>query len=346
MSLVTNKLFRGARMHWGAPIYLNFLLLIPALVAFFIFASIRKKKLLEIFGNKDIVQRLSVSKSMAKEKASRILILIASCFLILALARPQIGARLTMTKRQGVDVIIAIDTSSSMMAQDIKPSRLEKAKLEVASLIDKLKGDRVGILTFSGTSFVQCPLTLDYNAAKMFLNIVAPGMMPRPGTAIGDAIDKATRAFVKKQRKHKVLVLLTDGEDHQTKPIEAAKKAKKQGIVIYAIGIGTKKGEPIPLIDESGSVSGYKKDKSGEVVMSRLDDATLQKIALITDGKYYRATGREFELDRIYDEISKMEKKELSNRLFMQHEDRFQYFLAVALILLCIEFAMGDRKRA
>ncbi|MDP8230325.1 MAG: VWA domain-containing protein [Candidatus Gorgyraea atricola] len=333
-------------MHWGTPVYLNFLLIIPLLVVFFVFISINKRKAMNRFGDSSLVERLSVSKSAQKERASRILIVIITLFLILAFSRPQIGTKLTMTNRQGVDVMIAIDTSSSMMAQDIKPNRLEKAKLEVASLIDKLKGDRVGILTFSGTSFIQCPLTLDYNAAKMFLNIVAPGMMPRPGTAIGEAIEKTTKAFVKKQRKHKVLVLLTDGEDHETSPIEAAKKAKKEGIIIYTIGIGTRKGEPIPLIDESGNVTGYKKDKDGEVVMTKLDDSTLQKIALITGGKYYHATPREFELDKIYDEISKMEKKELSSRLFMQYEDRFQYFLAIALILLCIEFVIGDRKRA
>ncbi|MFC1620856.1 VWA domain-containing protein [Candidatus Omnitrophota bacterium] len=332
-------------MHWGAPIYLNFLLLIPALAVFFILVSIRKKRALEVFGDRDLLQRLSVSKSVAREKASRILILIAACFLIIALARPQIGTRLTMSKRQGVDVMIAIDVSSSMMAQDIKPNRLEKAKLEVASLIDKLKGDRVGILTFSGKSFIQCPLTLDYNAAKMFLGIVEPGMIPRPGTAIGDAIDKAAEAFVKKQRKHKVLVLLTDGEDHETNPINSAKEAKKQGIVIYTIGIGTSKGEPIPLIGKSGNVTGYKKDNAGEVIMTKLDHAALQKIALLTDGKYYNASPGEFELDKIYGEISKMQKKELSSRLFTQYEDRFQYFLGIALLLLCIEFAMGDRKR-
>ena len=158
-------------MHWAAPVYLNFLLIIPALVIFFIFASINKKKAMDRFGDRSLVERLSLSKSAQKERASRILIVIIALFLILALSRPQIGTKLTMAKRQGVDVMIAIDTSSSMMAQDIKPNRLEKAKLEVASLIDKLKGDRVGILTFSGTSFIQCPLTLDYNAAKMFLNI-------------------------------------------------------------------------------------------------------------------------------------------------------------------------------
>ncbi len=328
-------------MHWGSGVYLNFLLLVPILVVFFIFASSRKRKSLDIFGDRIVVEKLLSSKSVAKERTKKILIVIATSFLILSLARPQIGTRLTMARRRGVDVLIAIDTSISMKAQDIKPSRLEKAKLEVSSLIDKLKGDRVGILTFAGDSFVQCPLTLDYNAAKMFLSIVSPGMMPRPGTAIGDAIKRATTAFIKKERKHKILILLTDGEDHDTNPVEAAKEAKKEGIIIYTIGIGTEKGEPIPLSNKRG----YKKDKHGSVVMSKLDSATLQKIALVTDGKYYHATPREFELDKIYDEINKMEKKELSSRLFTQYEDRFQYFLGIALLLLCIEFVIGDRKK-
>lgn len=332
-------------MHWGSPVYLNFLLLIPILVIFFIFAGINKRKKIEKFGDPVLVEKLSSSKSITKERMNKVLIIIAASFLVLTLARPQIGGRLTMAKRYGVDIMIAIDTSLSMLAQDIKPSRIEKAKLEISSLIDKLKGDRVGILTFAGNSFMQCPLTLDYSAAKMFLSIIEPGMMPRPGTAIGDAIKTAIKGFSKKERKHKVLILLTDGEDHDTNPAEAASEAKKNGIMIYTIGIGTKKGEPIPIIDGSGKVNGYKKDKTGEVVMTRLDEGILQKIALITDGKYYHATASEFELDKIYDEISKMDKKELSSRLFTQYEDRFQYFLGIALILLCVEFMIGDRKR-
>lgn len=332
-------------MHWGMPVYLNFLLLIPAAIAFFILVGITKRKKIEKFGDIALIEKLSFSKSFAKERVRKVLIIIALSFLILALARPQIGARLTMTKRYGVDIMIAIDTSSSMLAGDIKPNRLEKAKLEISSLMDKLKGDRVGILTFAGDSFMQCPLTLDYSAAKMFLSIIEPGMMPKPGTAIGDAIKKAAEGFTKKERKHKVLILLTDGEDHDTNPVDAANEAKKEGIIIYTIGIGTSKGEPIPVLDETGRIKEYKKDKNGEVVMTKLDEAILRKIALITDGRYYHATANEFELDKIYDEINKMEKKELSNRLFTQYEDRFQYFLGVAFILLCVEFIIGDRKK-
>lgn len=332
-------------MHWGAPEYLNLLLLMPVFIIFFIYAGINRRKRIERFGDPVLIERLSMSKSPAKDMARKILIVIAAGFLILALSRPQIGTKLTMIKRYGVDIIIAIDTSSSMLAQDIKPNRLEKAKLEISSFIDKLKGDRVGILTFAGDSFMQCPLTLDYGAAKMFLSIVEPGMMPRPGTAIGGAIKTAMKGFSKNERKNKVIVLLTDGEDHDTNPIEAASESKKEGVIIYAIGIGTKRGEPIPVIDQSGSIDGYKKDKSGEVVMTRLDEDMLQKIAIITGGKYYHSTADEFELDKIYDEINKMEKKELSSKLFTQYEDRFQYFLGIAFILLCIEFIIGDRKK-
>jgi len=332
-------------MHWGNPGYLNFLLLIPAAIVFFILAGIGKRKKVEKFGDSALMEKLSSSKSLVKERIRKALIVVVLSFLVIALAKPQIGGRLTMTKRYGVDIMVAIDTSSSMLAQDIKPSRIEKAKLEIASLIDKLKGDRVGILTFAGDSFMQCPLTLDYSAAKMFLNIIEPGMMPKPGTAIGDAIKVAAKGFTKKERKHKVLILITDGEDHNTNPEEAATEAKKEGVIIYAIGIGTSKGEPIPVMDSSGKISGYKKDKSGEVVMTKLDEEMLQKIALITDGKYYHATAGEFELDKIYSEIDRMDKKELSSRLFTQYEDRFQYFLGVAFILLCIEFITGDRKK-
>lgn len=332
-------------MHWGAPVYLNFLLLVPVSIVFFIFAGISRKKKIEKFGDIVLIDKLSFSKSLVKERVKKVLMVIALSFLILALARPQMGSKLAMTKRYGVDIIIAVDTSLSMLAQDIKPDRIEKAKLELSSLIDRLKGDRIGILAFAGDSFMQCPLTLDYSAAKMFLSIIEPGMMPKPGTAIGDAIKAAIKSFTKKERKHKVLILLTDGEDHGANPIDAANEAKKEGVIIYTIGIGTKKGEPIPVAGRSGKVSGYKKDKSGEVVMTKLDEETLQKIALITDGKYYHATAGEFELDKIYDEIDRMEKKELSSRLFTQYEDRFQYFLGIVFILLCVEFMMGDRKK-
>ncbi len=331
-------------MHWGTPAFLNLFLIIPILIGFYAFISLKKKRSREIFGDPSLVERLSFSKSSAKERTKVILIFFAVIFLIFTLARPQIGTRLVMAKRYGVDIMVAIDTSLSMLAEDMKPNRLEKAKIEIATLIDRLKGDRIGILTFAGDSFIQCPLTLDYSAAKMFLGIINVDMMPRPGTAIGDAIRRSISAFTKSERKYKVLILVTDGEDHKGKPVEAAEEAARAGIKIYTIGIGSTKGEPIPIRDKTGKIVEYKKDRSGEVVLTKLDEATLQKIAFVTDGRFYHATGG-MELDKIYEEISKMEKKELQSRLFTQYEDRFQYFVGIAIILLCMEFILGERKR-
>jgi Ca-activated chloride channel family protein len=273
------------------------------------------------------------------------LLLVSVFFLILTFARPQFGERLQIMKRRGIDLLIALDTSLSMLAEDIKPNRLERAKHEIANLIERLRGDRVGLLAFAGDSFVQCPLTTDYGAAKMFLDAMDTDMIPEPGTAIGTAIEKALEAFVKQERKYKVLLLLTDGEDHVSDPIGSAKKAAEEGVRIYTIGLGTRKGEPIPIRDARGNVEEYKRDRKGEVVMTKLDEATLQKVALLTDGKYYRSTMGEGELEKIYEDISKLEKKEFEAKEFTQYEDRFQYFLIFAIVLLSVEALLTDRRK-
>jgi len=250
-----------------------------------------------------------------------------------------------MMKRQGVDIIVAIDVSASMLAEDMKPNRITKARQEVRGILDRLQGDRIGLVAFAGEAFIQCPLTLDYSAAELFLDVIDVGLIPRQGTAIGDAIRKATEAFESKERKHKVLILLTDGEDHNTNPIEAADEARKAGVKIYAISIGSPVGEPIPITDRAGNKAGYKKDKNGEVVVTKLDEMTLQKIALNTGGRYYNASPGEMELDKVYDDIAKMEKKELEGKLLMQYEDRFQYPLALALILIIGEFFISEKRK-
>jgi Ca-activated chloride channel family protein len=330
---------------FAQPEYLVILAAIPVLILFYIVVFKQKKHALAKFGNLELMQKISQNTSYKRQKIKAVLIILSFILLMIALARPQIGTKLGIIKRKGIDIILAIDTSFSMMAEDIKPNRLQKAKQEVNSLIDKLKGDRIGLIVFAGKSFVQCPLTLDYSAAKMLLDAIDINTVPVPGTRIGDAIRCATNAFVKKERKHKVLILLTDGEDHDSNPISAAKEAKKEGVKIYTVGIGSPKGEPIPIRAPDGQIKEYKKDKSGEIVMSKLDELTLEKIALLTDGKYYRATYGEIELDKIYEDISKMEKKELRAKQYIQYEDRFQYFLVVALILLVLEMLISDRKR-
>lgn len=265
-------------------------------------------------------------------------------FLLFSLARPQLGTKLTLMKREGVDIVIALDCSFSMLAEDFKPNRLEKAKQEVKGLIARMQGDRVGLVAFAGVAFVQCPLTIDYSAAQMFLEIMDINLIPQPGTAIGDAIRTSIKAFNQKERKYKVLILLTDGEDHDSDPLKAAEEAAQEGIRIYAIGIGSTQGEPIPLRNEREDVTGYKKDEEGSVVVSKLDEITLQKIALTTGGKYYHATSGEMELDKIYDDISKMEKKELEGKLTVQYEDRYQYFLFISVLLLVAEFLLSERR--
>jgi Ca-activated chloride channel family protein len=237
-----------------------------------------------------------------------------------------------------------MDVSKSMLAEDIPPSRLAKAKREVSNFIDRLRGDRIGLVAFAGEAFVQCPLTLDYGAAKIFLDIMDPGLIPTPGTALGEALSTSIKAFEQQERKHKVLVLITDGEDHQGDVLKWAEAAEKEGIVIHCVGIGSPQGEPIPVSEQGRSAQGFKKDRKGEVIITKLDEITLEKIALQTNGKYFRASSGEEELDRIYENIDQMEKKELGSMQFSQFEDRFQYLLIFALLLLAIELFIPERR--
>jgi Ca-activated chloride channel family protein len=327
------------------PVYLQLLWGIFVLIAFFVWTVKYKKALLKRFGNLEILQKLMRTYSPRRRNIKYILIILSYVFFIIALANPQIGKKLEEFKREGVDIIVAMDVSTSMLAEDIKPNRLEKAKHEVGQLIDILQGDRIGLIAFAGIAHVQCPLTLDYSAAKLFLSIMNPDLIPQPGTAIGDAIRKSIKAFNIEERKHKVLILITDGEDHQSEPLEAAKEAEQEGITIYSVGLGSSQGVPIPIYNKSGSQTGFKKDRQGNVVTTKLDVVTLQKIAYETGGKYYLASTGEAELDDIYAEISKMEKKELSSKRFSQYEDRFQIFLLLGMLLIVAELLIPDGKR-
>ena len=324
--------------------YLFALFLIPLLILFFVWVRHSKKKALQRFGNLQLMEKLMLSNSPRRQTWKTVLLLSALFFFLVALARPQIGTRLEEVKRKGVDIFVAIDISKSMLAEDIKPNRLTKAKHEVASLVERLKGDRIGLIAFAGEAFVQCPLTLDYGALKMFLDIMEPGLIPIPGTALGKAIEKAIGSFLETERKHKVLLIITDGEDTVEDPLKMAELAEKEGIVIYTVGIGSPQGVPIHMYDNSGKHTGFKKDRQGNVVTTKLEQLTLEKIALQTNGKYYNATPAEMELGKIYDEIDKMEKKELASRIFSQYEDRFQYFLSIGLILLIIDILLPERK--
>lgn len=333
-------------MRFSEPI--NFLILagVLALGLFVFWALARKKKLLRRFGDIPLIMKNAPYISFARQRTKAFLVLAALALVAVSLARLQFGTHLELLKRQGIDLMVAIDVSNSMLAQDMKPSRLEKAKQEVYSIIDRLEGDRIGLVTFAGDAFVQCPLTLDYAAARMLLSVTDNQSVSIQGTNLTAAIQAAEKSFSEKEKKYKVLLLLTDGEDHSKTAIATAEEARKQGIKIYTVGIGNPAGEPIPILDRNGRQVGFKKDpETGEVIMSRLDDATLQKISLTTGGKYYHATAGEMELDKVFDEISSMEKKELEGKLVTRYDDRFQWPLLFALVLVVGEFFVPERKK-
>jgi Ca-activated chloride channel family protein len=248
-----------------------------------------------------------------------------------------------MMERKGIDVIVALDISQSMLAEDIAPNRIDRAKHEIFKFIDLLKGDRVGIIIFAGESYVQCPLTLDYGAAKMFLDVVTTDWIQLQGTALAEAIGQSVKAFKTESKKHKVMVLISDGEDHEGEAIKAAKEAKKEGVKIYTIGIGSESGVPIPIKKGGGNIV-YKKDKKNNLVMTRLNSIILEKIALESEGRYFHA-GTNLDLSLIYNEIAKMEKKDLGMNKLAVYEERYQIFLLIAVIFLLLEFFIPERVR-
>jgi Ca-activated chloride channel family protein len=325
----------------------NFLILIGIVVlaAFVFWAIAKKRKLLQRFGDIPLILKNAPYISFIRQASKATLLVLALGFVTIALARLQFGTHLEVLKREGIDLIIALDVSNSMLAQDMKPNRLTKAKQEINAVIDRLKGDRIGIVAFAGAAFTQCPLTLDYSAARFLLNSIDNSSVSVQGTHIAAAIDRASAGFEKLEKKHKVLLLMTDGEDHQGNALQAAEEARKEGIKIYTVGIGNPQGEPIPVLDRKGNQVGFKKDENGEVIVSRLDESTLQKISLTTGGKYYRATAGEMELEKIFDEITKMEKKELEGTLVTRFDDRFQWPLLLAILLIVIEFVLPERKK-
>lgn len=332
-------------LRFANPELIHLLWGVPVLIAFFAWAQRYKQKLLARFGDIEMLQKLMRHFSPGRRKLKLTLLVFSYIFLVIALADPQIGTRLEEVKREGVDIMVAIDVSRSMLAEDVQPNRLEKAKHQVGKLIDLLQGDRIGVIAFAGIAHVQCPLTLDYSAAKLFLSILDTDLIPQPGTAVGDAISTAMKSFNSKDRKHKVLILITDGESHEGDPLEAAKQAGQEGVIIYTVGIGSPAGVPIPVYDKYGKQNGFKKDRSGNVVTTKLDVITLQKIAYETGGKYFLASNTESELKDIYSEISSLEKKELVSRQFAQYEDRFQIFLALGLLCLLLEIVIPERRK-
>lgn len=326
------------------PEYLHALYLVPVLVVIFWYIGTKRKKALENFAEKKLHPVIISSFSGIKDKIKFGLLTLAIIFLIVAAANPQIGTRIQKVKQAGIDVYICLDVSLSMEAQDIKPSRLEKAKYEIANLINKLRGDRIGLIVFAGDAYVQFPLTTDYSAANLFLNAVDVSSVPQPGTAIASALNLATKSFDSKENTQKVIVVITDGEDHEGDINKAVSSAVDKGIKIYTIGLGSTDGVPIPVYNSSGQQVGFKQDSKGNTVLTRLDVSTLQQIASAGGGKFFHGQNNQDELDLIYKDLSKLQKTEYGVKKVTDYEDRFYYFLAPAILLLLIEFFMSERK--
>lgn len=299
---------------------------------------------MESFAERDLLVHMAPSMDGKKQKIKALFILLSVSAIALSLMRPQWGFEWKEVTRSGLDILIAIDTSKSMLAEDVKPNRLERSRLAVKDLIQKLHGDRIGLIAFAGSAFLQCPLTVDYSGFMLSLDDLNVNTLPKGGTSLSNAIETALDSYEGGKKKYKALVIITDGEDHEGNAAEWAERAKEQGIKISTIGIGTREGELIPVTDESGNRT-FLKDRSGNVVKSRLDEKTLQDIALATGGSYVKATATEFGLDLLYEEkLSKMEKREVENKMIRKYYERYQIPLAIALLLLCIEPFIRERK--
>ena len=323
-------------------LYLVWLLL--GLAVFYIIVFKKQKEIMMRFADKELIPDLTKSLDTAKKKIKVIIIFIASVLIVFSFMRPQWGFKWQKLERKGLDIIIAVDTSKSMLAEDVLPNRLERAKLAINDFVRHLHGDRIGLIAFAGTAFIQCPLTADYGGFLISLNSLSVNTIPRPGTSISSAIQQALKGYRGGFNKYKVLILITDGEDHEGGPIEAAKEAGKEGVKIFCIGIGTPQGDLIPVTDAQGNKT-YLKDKDGNVVKTKLDETTLQKIALITGGSYVRSGATEFGLNLIYkNKISKMQKRKIKSKMAKQYEERFQLPLFIAFLLLLGEFFISEHK--
>ena len=318
--------------------YLLLLLLVPF---FFVIQAvvlkIRKKRIRK-FGDEALVSRLMPSYSEGKTWIRLVLFSIGFIFFIIGLSRPQIGARLKEHETKGAEIMIVLDVSNSMLAEDYSPNRLERAKLAISRLVDKLRDERIGLIVFAGNSFVQLPITTDYVSAKMFLNSISTESVPVQGTAMGDAISTAMKSFSLQSEKSRAVIVITDGENHEDDPVSAAQQAAELGVRVFTIGVGSPEGKPIPFEGE------LLKDKNGEIVVTRLDESILRDVADAGNGLYVRAGTSEFGLNPVINAIKKKEDEKYSSVVFEEYDEQFMNFFAIALIFFVLEMLVGDRK--
>ena len=320
------------------PEYFYTLLVIPVLLIFFVISRIVRNKSLKRFGDKDLVMQLMPSVSNGRPLVKFLLWMLVLTLVITALAQPQFGSKLQTSKKKGIEIIIALDVSNSMKAQDIKPNRLERAKRAIAQLTERLRNDKIGLIVFAGQAYVQLPITTDYTSAKLFLDAISTESVPVQGTAIGAAINMAAKSFTPNFEGSKTIVVITDGENHEDDAVGAAKAALDDKITVNTIGMGSPEGAPIPV------GSDFLRDKSNNVVVTKLDEKMLAEIATAGGGTFVRATNTDIGLNGLFNEIGKLEKSEINSRQYSEYNDQFPLFLSLALALIILDFMILDRR--
>ncbi|MBT28462.1 MAG: hypothetical protein CMO01_02295 [Thalassobius sp.] len=323
--------------------FLYALFLLPVMLVFFWFSGRKRKKALKRMGEMEVIQGLMPELSFTRPIIKNAFLILAFIFLVFAMANPQIGSKLETVKRKGVEIMIAIDVSNSMLAEDIKPNRLERARRAISQLVKKLHNDKIGLVVFAGDAYIQLPITTDYAAARMFLQSVNTKIVPVQGTAIGKAIELSMGSFTSDQTKNKALIIITDGENHEDDAITMASKAAEEGIIVHTIGMGLPQGGPIPVYNQYGQKD-YRKDNAGNIVVTKLNENMLQQVAAAGSGLYVRANNAETGLDMLYDKINEMDKEEFESKVFADYEDRFQPLVLLAIVCLLIEFIILPRK--
>lgn len=317
--------------------------LIPVLIILYIMMKRWKKNALQQFGDPLLVRRLFPDVSVSRPGIKFLLLISAAVLLIAGICGPLIGSRLEEVKRKGSDIIIALDVSSSMLAEDIRPNRLERSKQALSRLLERLEGDRIGIIVFAGDAYVQLPVTSDYNAARMFISSISTEMVPAQGTAIGAALKLARTSFTDTTGKHSAIVIITDGENHEDDAMEEARLAAEAGIKVFAIGMGSAEGAPIPVYS-NGAVVGFKQDRNGRTVVTKLDQQQLTAIAEAGNGRFIRASTSDDGIGTVMKALNALDKKEFKAKMYTDYENQFQYFVGMALLLLLLEFLLGELK--
>lgn len=324
------------------PYMLYFLILLPILAVWFHYIRLRRQKKLAEFGDLSLIEQLTPDVSQKKPVWKFYLFLAALAFLILGLARPQMGAKLQEVKRKGIEIMIALDVSNSMNAMDIQPSRIERAKQVLSKLIDRLEDDKIGLVVFAGDAYIQVPITADYVSAKMFLSHINTNIVPTQGTAIQKALEMAAASFTPSDLQ-KVIVVITDGEDHEGDPVSFAQQLhEEKGILIYTIGMGTPEGSPIPV--NPLNPYDFKKDREGNTIISKLDEETLVKMAAVGGGEYIPGNNAQAGINNLFDKLKKINRKEYEAKIYSDYNDQFMYFFVMALLLLLVEIIIMERK--